>query len=114
MNSCLFCRLLRKEIPAEVLYEDGDVLAFRDINPQAPVHAVVIPKKHVESVAALEFQDMPLVGALHKAFQALAKKFDPKNAGFRVVVNNGGDAGQTVFHIHYHFLAGRKLGWPPG
>ncbi len=108
---CLFCRIVAKEIPAKVLYEDDAVLAFADANPRAPLHALVVPKRHVARLAELD--DALLAGKL-----ALAAARVAKDAGhgenFRLVLNNGAGAGQSVFHVHYHVLGGRTMGWPPG
>lgn len=114
MKDCLFCRIVRREIPADVVYEDETLLAFRDIHPQAPIHALIIPKAHVARVMDVSAADLPLGGAALRAAQQLAAKFSVEEKGFRLVVNNGPDAGQAVDHLHYHFLAGRRLGWPPG
>ncbi|MBI4397046.1 MAG: histidine triad nucleotide-binding protein [Elusimicrobia bacterium] len=114
MSACLFCRIVKKEIPANALYEDESVIAFNDVNPQAPVHVLVIPKEHVARVMALSSEDLSLVSSIHRAVQELAKKLGVRESGFRLVVNNGPDAGQAVDHLHYHLLAGRKFGWPPG
>jgi len=114
MGDCIFCKIANHEIPAEVLYEDDQVLAFRDLNPQAPVHFLVIPKIHIESVNALDDETFPVVQAVFKAVQILAKELNFADAGYRVVTNCGVDGGQTVGHLHYHVLAGRNLTWPPG
>ena len=114
VKDCLFCRIVRREIPADVVYEDETLLAFRDIHPQAPIHALIIPKAHVARVMDVASADLPLGGAALRAAQQLAAKFSVEEKGFRLVVNNGPDAGQAVDHLHYHFLAGRRLGWPPG
>ena len=114
VSDCLFCKIARKEVPAQVVFDEGDVLAFKDIHPQAPVHVLIIPKKHVARVLDLSTEDVPLLGEIHRAVNALAKRFSVGESGFRLVVNNGPDAGQAVAHLHYHFLAGRSLGWPPG
>jgi histidine triad (HIT) family protein len=114
MDGCLFCGIVDKKIPAAVVHETGTTLAFRDINPRAPVHVLVIPKEHVPSVMHLESRHASLLGDLHQALQAVAKLEKADDRGFRVVINNGKDAEQTVAHLHYHLLAGRKLGWPPG
>ncbi len=111
---CIFCRIVKKEIQAEVLYEDSTVLAFKYILPQAPVHILVIPKKHIPRVMNLSPEDIPLVGDIHRAVLQLVKKNNVEESGFRLVVNNGPNAGQAVDHLHYHILAGRKFGWPPG
>ena len=109
MSDCLFCKIAAGEIPSTCLYEDEDVFAFRDINPQAPVHFLVIPKKHIESAAAVTPENSALVA---KCFEVIAKlaKQEKLDDGFRVISNCGADAGQTVFHLHFHVLAGRKLG----
>lgn len=113
MDSCLFCKIINGDIPATTLYEDDDVLAFRDISPQAPVHFLVIPKKHISGPAALTAPDDPLVGKMMRVGADIAAQ-EGIGAGFRVVFNNGASAGQTVFHIHLHVLGGRDLTWPPG
>ena len=114
MSQCLFCRIAAGEIPANVLYSDEDVLAFRDINPQAPLHALVIPRKHIATINDLQADDATLVGKLFLAAKQVAKEAGYAKDGYRVVMNCGLDAGQTVFHIHLHVLAGRALSWPPG
>lgn len=114
VTDCLFCRIARKEIPAEVVFDAGGVLAFKDLHPQAPVHVLIIPKKHVARVLDLSTEDALLLGEIHQAAKRLAEQFSVRDSGFRLVVNNGPDAGQAVGHLHYHFLAGRRLGWPPG
>ncbi len=112
-SNCLFCKIAAGEIPAEIIFEDDDLLAFMDIAPQAPVHFLVIPKKHIPGPAAVEEQDQKLIG---KMMQLGARMAADKGIGdnFRLVFNNGAEAGQTVFHIHMHILGGRNMGWPPG
>ena len=112
--SCLFCRIASGEIPASKVYEDTDVLAFNDINPQAPLHVLVIPKQHIATTNDLTEADEALVGKLVRAATALAAQKGYADRGYRVVFNCNAEAGQTVFHIHLHLLAGRSLGWPPG
>ena len=114
MSDCLFCRIIRKEIPATIVYEDDQVLAFNDINPQAPLHALVIPKRHIHSLNALSAQDDALVGEVVRRAAAIAKDKGYADRGFRTVFNTNAEAGQTVFHIHLHLLAGRPMAWPPG
>jgi histidine triad (HIT) family protein len=114
MAECIFCRILRKEIPAEMVYEGSGVVAFKDIHPQAPVHVLIVPKKHVARLMDVCPGDADWMNEVCKAVQELARTFSVESNGFRVVVNNGPNAGQAVDHLHYHFLAGRKLGWPPG
>ncbi|HOJ57417.1 MAG TPA: histidine triad nucleotide-binding protein [Bacillota bacterium] len=113
MNDCLFCKIARKEIPADIVYEDDDVLAFRDIRPQAPVHVLVIPKRHIATLADLTQEDKDVMGHVTLVASRLARDLGVSE-GYRVVINCGKDAGQTVFHIHMHLLGGRSLGWPPG
>jgi histidine triad (HIT) family protein len=114
MGDCIFCKIANHEISTDVLYEDDQVLAFNDLNPQAPIHFLVIPKVHIESVNALTDEMFPVVQAVFKAVQSLAKEMGFDEAGYRVVTNCGADGGQTVDHLHYHVLAGRNLAWPPG
>lgn len=114
MENCLFCKIVRKEIPAGIEYEDDDMIAFRDINPVAPVHILFIPKKHIESLDALEEGDKELIGRIHYRISRLAKKLGLDQKGYRVVNNMGKDGGQTVFHIHFHLLGGKAFRWPPG
>jgi len=112
--SCLFCRIASGEIPASKVYEDTDVLAFNDINPQAPLHVLVIPKQHIATTNDLTEADEALVGKLVRTAAALAAQKGYADRGYRAVFNCNAEAGQTVFHIHLHLLAGRSLGWPPG
>jgi histidine triad (HIT) family protein len=114
MSDCLFCRIIRREIPASVVYEDERVLAFNDINPQAPTHVLLVPKRHIATLNDLTHEDDPLIGELARRAAAIAKERGLSGGGFRTVFNTNRDAGQTVFHIHLHLLGGRSLGWPPG
>jgi len=114
MSDCLFCRIIRREIPASIVYEDDHVLAFNDINPQAPLHALVIPKRHIERLTDLTPEDDATIGELARRAAAIASEKGYADGGFRTVFNTNADAGQTVFHVHLHLLAGRRLGWPPG
>ena len=109
----IFKRIIDKEIPADILYEDEQCLAFRDVAPQAPTHILVIPKKEIVSVDALDDEDSPLVGHLWQVIRRLAQK-EGLVDGYRVVTNCGPDGGQTVDHLHFHLLGGRSLAWPPG
>jgi histidine triad (HIT) family protein len=111
-DNCIFCKIINGEIPAAKLFEDEDVLAFRDINPAAPLHFLVIPKKHIQGPAAVSEADEQLIGKMLRIGSETAKKEGFEE--FRVVFNNGAQAGQTVFHIHMHILAGRDMTWPPG
>lgn len=114
MADCLFCKIINKEIPASIVFEDEKVLVFNDINPQAPVHFLAIPKKHIAGVAELEKEDQELVGYLYLAMKKLAAEKGLDKSGYRIVVNNGQDAGQAVAHLHFHLLGGRPLKWPTG
>ena len=111
-DDCLFCRIVRREIPATVVFEDDHVVAFRDINPQAPTHVVVVPREHVASLN--DAADAVLIGRLSLAAAKIARTEGVAESGYRTVVNTNRDAGQTVFHIHLHLLGGRHLTWPPG
>jgi histidine triad (HIT) family protein len=111
-DQCLFCRIVRREIPATLVAETEDCVAFRDINPQAPVHVLVIPRAHVGSLN--DAPDPHLVGRLTVVAAEIARKEGIAESGYRTVINTNADAGQTVFHIHLHLLGGRRLGWPPG
>lgn len=113
MDDCLFCKISRGEIPADKLYEDDELLAFWDINPQAPKHFLVIPKKHISGPGALTREDEAIMGKVMRKGAELAEKHGVGD-GFRIVFNNGEEAGQTVFHIHMHILGGRSMSWPPG
>ncbi|MBN8586442.1 MAG: histidine triad nucleotide-binding protein [Ignavibacteria bacterium] len=112
MENCLFCKIIRKEIPASIIYENEDVIAFNDINPQAPVHILIIPKEHISSPYEINVNNSALSGKLIEAAAAIAKSNDLE--GYRLVFNCNEIAGQTVFHIHAHLLGGRVLNWPPG
>jgi histidine triad (HIT) family protein len=114
MTDCLFCKIRDGLIPAGLTYRDDEVLAFKDINPRAPLHQLVIPTRHIASLATAVEDDARLLGRLMVVAGKLAKDAGHGDAGFRVVMNAGADAGQTVFHVHLHVLAGRPLGWPPG
>ena len=112
--SCIFCNIIAGEIPCKKIYEDDDMLAFLDINPMAPVHFLVIPKKHIENLLVLEEKDAALVGKLFFRAKELARQLKCEEKGGRFVINAKSDGGQTVDHLHIHFLGGRSLGWPPG
>lgn len=107
---CLFCKIVNKEIPSEIVYEDKEVLAFKDIHPAAPVHILVIPKKHIASVIELEENDELLIGKIYTVINKIAKQEGFAENGFRIIVNCGKDGGQEVGHLHFHILAGKKLG----
>lgn len=113
-QDCIFCKIVHGEIDAKKVYEDDDVLAFEDVSPQAPVHILVIPKKHISSLLDFEPEDEKLAGQLLLTIKTIAKQLNLDEKGFRVVNNIGQDGGQSVFHIHFHILGGRSLTWPPG
>lgn len=114
MEDCLFCKIIHKEIPAEILYEDDRLIAFKDVNPQAPVHILVIPKDHIESSNDLNEENSDLIGDIFLLIKKLTKEFGIDKDGYRIVNNCGQLGGQTVSHIHFHILGGRQLMWPPG
>ena len=114
MNDCIFCKIAAGEIPAAKLYDDGEVLAFRDINPEAPVHLLVIPRRHIATLNDLTEADAALIGRLYLAAKRVAAESGVADSGYRTVINCNRAAGQIVFHVHLHLLAGRELGWPPG
>lgn len=114
MSDCLFCKIINGDIPSDKVYEDDDVLGFNDIGPQAPHHVLFIPKKHISTVNDIEDGDAELVGKLYLAAKQHAAKLGVAEEGYRLVMNTNAGAGQSVFHIHLHMLAGRPLTWPPG
>ena len=111
-DECLFCRIIRREIPSPLIYEAPDCVAFRDINPQAPTHALVVPKRHIASLN--EAGDANLLGQLLLAAAQIAKQEGIAESGYRTVINTNAHAGQAVFHIHVHVIGGREMHWPPG
>ena len=113
-DRCLFCRNISGEIPAKKAYEDDDVVAFNDVNPQAPVHILIIPRKHIATLDDLTEGDAASMGTVVVKAAAIARQLKLEADGYRLVVNMGPAAGQTVFHIHFHILGGRNFGWPPG
>lgn len=114
MNNCLFCKIIAGEVPCKKIYEDDKMLAFYDINPMAPVHFLVIPNKHINNLMELEEGDSDLIGCLFLKAKEIAKQQGCEEKGGRFVVNAKSDGGQTVHHLHIHFLGGRALSWPPG
>src|SRR5690606_16290520 len=114
VTDCLFCKIVARELPADIVLEAGRALAFRDINPQAPTHVLVVPKAHYENAAALAAADDGLADDVLKTCHAVAVKEGIAESGYRIVFNTGPQAGQTVFHVHAHVLGGRALNWPPG
>jgi histidine triad (HIT) family protein len=113
-SDCLFCKILAGEIPADIVYESETAVAFRDINPQAPTHVLVIPRKHISTINDIEQDDQAIVGSLYTAARDIAVEAGIADEGYRAVMNCNEGAGQSVFHIHLHVLGGRVLGWPPG
>lgn len=112
--SCIFCKIIAGEIPAKFVLQDDDLIVIEDINPAAPLHLLLIPKKHIASVLDLSSADDGLVGRIYRVAADIARKRGVDESGFRIVANTNADAGQTVFHIHFHLLGGRGMGWPPG
>jgi histidine triad (HIT) family protein len=113
-ENCLFCRILAGDIPADIVYESDTAIAFRDINPQAPTHVLIIPRKHIATINDIENDDQAIVGSLYSAAREIAAAQGIADVGYRAVMNCNEAAGQTVFHIHLHLLGGRALTWPPG
>lgn len=113
-NDCLFCKIAAGDIPSTQVYSDEHIVAFRDISPAAPAHILLIPRKHIQSVAALENEDAALMGHIMLSARKIAEQEGFASSGFRCVLNTGENGGQTVGHIHMHLLAGRRLTWPPG
>lgn len=113
MAECLFCKIVNKEVQSDIVYEDEGIVAFNDINPQAPVHVLVVPKKHIPTLLGVKDEDKDLIFAIQKVITSIAQQ---KNLidGFRVVINCGPNAGQAIYHLHFHLLGGRKMEWPPG
>ena len=113
MSNCIFCKIVNKEIPSDIIYEDDTILAFKDLSPQAPVHILFIPKNHIENIDSLTESDNELIGHIFSTIGLLSNELGLEE-GYRVVVNNGSRGGQTVGHLHFHVLGGRSLQWPPG
>ena len=114
MEDCIFCKIVKREIAATLIHEDEISLAFRDISPKAPTHILVIPKKHIRTVVEVREEDKPLMGHLISVANDIAKKEGISEKGFRLVINCGLESGQSVWHVHFHLLGGRKMTWPPG
>ena len=113
-DDCLFCKIANKEISSDVVYEDDDIIAFNDIDPQAPVHIIFIPKKHIETLNDISISDSDLVGRIILAIKKIAFKKGISEDGYRIVANCNSNGGQEVFHVHFHLLGGRRCLWPPG
>ena len=112
--SCIFCKIIEKKIPSAVVYEDEHAIAFNDLNPQAPVHILIVPKTHIADIHSIVVADRETIGHLFFVAKNIAVKSGLERSGYRMVINNGRDAGQSVFHIHLHLLSGRPFQWPPG
>jgi histidine triad (HIT) family protein len=112
--NCIFCKIIEKKIPSRIVYEDQHVIAFEDVNPQAPAHILVVPKKHIPEIHSMTEGDKDLIGHLFLTAKKVADQKGLDAKGYRMVINNGSGAGQTVFHIHLHILSGRHFSWPPG
>jgi len=112
--NCIFCKIIDKKIPARIVHEDEYALAFEDVNPQAPTHTLIVPKKHIHDIHSISIADREAIGHLFFVAKNIAARKGLEKNGYRMVINNGRDAGQTVFHIHLHLLAGRVFSWPPG
>ena len=110
MEDCIFCKIIKKEIPSEIVYEDEGIIAFKDINPAAPIHILVIPKKHISSIVEIKKEDEAIIGRIYSVINKITEDIGIKEKGFRVILNCGEDGGQEVKHIHFHLLAGKKLG----
>ena len=113
-NDCLFCKIVEKKIPADIVYESEDIIAFKDIEPKAPIHCLIIPKKHISTINDIDESNSNIIGLMYEAAAQLARTLNVDKDGYRVVMNCNSNGGQTVYHIHLHFLAGRQLNWPPG
>ncbi|MGH7482718.1 MAG: histidine triad nucleotide-binding protein [Longimicrobiales bacterium] len=113
-EECLFCRIVRGEIPGEIVLDEEDVVAFRDVRPAAPTHVLVVPRSHIPSISVLDEADEPVIGALFGAARRIAEAEGVAGSGYRMVINAGSDAGQSVDHVHLHVLGGRHMAWPPG
>ena len=114
MDNCIFCQIINKELPSTVVYEDEMSIAFKDINPQSPEHILVVPKKHIRSLVEINENDRNLMGHLLYVSKNIASDLGISEKGFRIVLNSGLESGQSVWHIHFHVMGGRKMSWPPG
>ncbi|WP_160670846.1 histidine triad nucleotide-binding protein [Clostridium sp. C8-1-8] len=114
MDDCIFCKIIKGEIPSKKIYEDEDVIAFNDINPEAPIHFLVIPKRHIESVNNIDEESSKVIAHIFNVINTLVRELNIADTGYRIINNCGVDGGQTVNHMHFHVLGGRELKWPPG
>ena len=113
-EDCIFCQIADKSVASEMLFEDDEIVAFKDINPQAPSHILIIPKKHIDRLTHVDDQDLPTLGKMVNVAKKIAKENEFDKDGFRLLINEGKNGGQTIYHLHFHLLAGRRLMWPPG
>ena len=113
-NDCLFCKIVEKKIPADIVYESENIIAFKDIEPKAPIHCLIIPKKHISTINDIDGSNSNIIGLMYEAAAQLARTLNVDKDGYRVVMNCNSNGGQTVYHVHLNFLAGRRLSWPPG
>lgn len=114
MDQCIFCRIVERSLPARIVFEDDDIVAFEDAHPQAPVHILIVPRRHLASLKDITLDDIPLLGRMFMVAVQLARERGLENRGYRTVINAGSGAGQSVFHLHVHLLGGRVFHWPPG
>lgn len=114
MEGCIFCKIVHREIPSSIVFEDDDILAFNDINPQAPVHILLVPKEHFASLNAIPEEKKDILSSLLLKTRQIAEEKAIARSGYRIVLNTERDSGQQVFHIHFHLLGGRRMSWPPG
>jgi len=114
MEDCLFCKIIRKEIDCDIVYETDNVLVFKDVNPKAPVHFLMVPKKHISSIMEIKKLDCSIIKEMMEIVAKIAKSFELDKDGFRLITNTGSGAGQSVEHLHFHIMGKRKFGWPPG
>ncbi len=113
-EDCIFCKIIKKQIPCDLVYEDDKVIAFNDISPQAPIHVIIIPRQHIEDLNSIKQESSEVIGHIFMVVREIAKKLGVAENGYRIVSNCGEQGGQTVQHIHFHLLGGRMLQWPPG
>lgn len=114
MDDCIFCKIIKGEIPSNKVYEDDKIISFKDLNPEAPVHVLIIPKKHISSLNEVNDEDAEIIAHIFKTVPKLVKELGIDEGGYRIVSNCGEDGGQSVPHVHFHLLGGRSLNWPPG
>jgi histidine triad (HIT) family protein len=114
LKDCLFCKIIKREIPSKIVYEDNEIIAIEDIDPKAPIHILIMPKRHISTILDINEEDKELIGTIFIKASSIAKDKGISRNGFRIVVNCGKHGGQAVYHLHFHLLGGRLMGWPPG